>query len=93
MLKAFQSPFIKMRKQGVKPTDIPQDLAATMFTNPFKAAHEDIFNIKGPFDFKISKGKGCFNIVLCEKCGDAVAENYIKVENNEKICIDCWTFK
>ena len=93
MLKAFQSPFVKMRKEGVKPTDIDQELANTMFNNPFNADPENLFIIKGPFDFKVPKGKACFNLVVCEKCGDAVAENYMKLEDGKKVCIDCWNFK
>ncbi len=93
MLKAFQSPFVKMRKEGVKPTDIDQDLAKKMFNNPFNADPENLFIIKGPFDFKVQKGKACFNLVVCEKCGDAVAENYIKLEDDKKVCVDCWSFK
>ncbi len=93
MLNAFKSEFIKLRKQGIKPTDVPQDLAASMFKRPFSIPSEKLFNVKGPFDFKIEKQKGCFNLVVCEKCGDAIAENYIKVENGKKVCIDCWSFK
>ena len=93
MLKAFQSPFVKMRKEGIKPTDIDQNLANTMFNNPFNADPENLFNIKGPFDFKVPKGKACFNLIVCEKCGDAVAENYMKLEDGKKVCIDCWNFK
>ncbi len=93
MQKAFQSPFVKMRKEGVKPTEIPQDIAKPIFKNPFNANPENLFTIKGPFDFKVPKGKACFNLVVCEKCGDIVAENYIKVEDGKKVCIDCWSFK
>ncbi len=93
MLKAFESPFVQMRKKGVKPTDIPQDIAKPMFQRPFSANPEDLFIVKGPFDFKVPKGKACFNLIVCEKCGDAVAENYIKIEDGKKVCIDCWSFK
>ena len=93
MQKAFQSPFIEMRKKGVKPTDVPKDISIPMFQRPFTLKSEELFNIKGPFDFKVPKGKACFNLVVCEKCGDVVAENYIKVEDGKKVCIDCWSFK
>ncbi len=93
MQKAFQSPFIEMRKKGIKPTDIPEDVAKSMFQRPFTLKPTELFNIRGPFNFPISKGKSCFNIVVCEKCGDVVAENYIKVEDGKKVCIDCWSYK
>ena len=93
MLNAFKSPFVEMRKKGIKPTEIPEDLAQNMFKRPFSLKDEDLSIIKGPFDFSIPKGKSCFNLVTCEKCGDAVAENYIKLEDGKKVCIDCWSFK
>ena len=93
MLKAFESPFVQMRKKGIKPTEIPQDIAKQMFQRPFNANPDDLFIVKGPFDFKVPKGKACFNLVVCEKCGDVVAENYIKLEDGKKVCIDCWSFK
>ena len=92
MLKAFQSPFIEMRKKGIKPTDIPKDLALQMFKRPFTIEDNELFDFEGPFDYKVTKGKSCFNLVICEKCGEAVAENYIKVEDGKMICIDCWSF-
>ncbi|RMD52575.1 MAG: formylmethanofuran dehydrogenase, partial [Nitrospirae bacterium] len=37
-------------------------------------------------------GKTCFNLVVCEKCGDVAAENYIRIEDGKKVCIDCWSY-
>lgn len=93
MLKSFESPFVQMRKKGIKPTDIPENIAIPMFKRPFSVNPEELFIVKGPFHCEAPKGKGCFNLVVCSKCGDAVAENYIQVENNERVCIDCWSFK
>ncbi len=93
MLNAFKSPFIEMRKKGIKPTDIPSELSEKMFLNPFNKNPEELFNYEGPFNFSVKKGKSCFNIVICDKCREAVAENYINLENGKKVCLDCWSFR
>jgi len=92
MLNAFKSKFIELRKKGIKPTEVPQDLAEQMFKRPFSLKPEDILKIEGPFDYKVVKGKSCFNIVVCENCGDVCAENYVRLEDGKKVCLDCWSF-
>ncbi|MGB9732006.1 MULTISPECIES: TraR/DksA C4-type zinc finger protein [Calditerrivibrio] len=29
---------------------------------------------------------------MCESCGDAVAENYLRVTDVKKICLDCFQY-
>ncbi len=31
-----------------------------------------------------------FNSVTCEKCGEKTAEHLIRIQNNEKLCLDCF---
>ncbi len=88
--KAFSAPFIQeYRIKGVKPTDVPPEVAEPGFKNMFKMKLEDIVEVGEPFDYKIPKGKACFNLIQCESCGDAVAENYVKIEDGKKVCMDC----
>ncbi|MGA1862211.1 hypothetical protein OWM07_04965 [Deferribacter thermophilus] len=63
-------------------------MAAPVFKRPFTLKLEDIVEIEGPFDFNVPKGKSCFNLVICESCGDAVAENYVKIVDGKKVCPD-----
>ena len=92
MLNAFKSKFIEYRKKGVKPTEVPQDLAEQMFKRPFSLNPNDLLKIEGPFDYKVSKGKSCFNIVVCDKCGDACAENYVRLEDGKKYVLNAGVF-
>ncbi len=92
MLNAFKSKFIELRKKGVKPSNVPQDLAEQMFKKPFGLNPDDFLKIEGPFDFETAKGKSCFNLVVCEKCGDVCAENYARIENGKKVCPECFSF-
>ncbi|BAI80173.1 conserved hypothetical protein [Deferribacter desulfuricans SSM1] len=91
--KAFQAPFItEYRIKGVRPTDVPAEVATPAFKRPFSLKLEDIVEIEGPFDFKVPKGKSCFNLVICESCGDAVAENYTRLVDGKKVCPDCFPY-
>lgn len=91
--KAFQAPFItEYRIKGVKPADIPSDVADPAFKRPFSLKLEDIVEVKGPFDFKVEKGKATFNLTECESCGEAVAENFLRVQDDKKVCLDCFEF-
>ncbi|MCC9294986.1 FmdE family protein [Clostridium sp. MT-14] len=54
-----------------------------------KAPIEDIFCIKKPH-FKIPEAARIFKTVTCEKCGEGVSENKIRLENGKKVCLDCF---
>ncbi|MGA1846695.1 FmdE family protein [Deferribacter abyssi] len=91
--KAFSAPFItEYRIKGVKPTDVPAEVAEPAFKRPFALKLEDIVDVEGPFEFKVSKGKSCFNIQVCETCGDAIAENYARIVDGKIVCLDCFPY-
>jgi len=91
--KAFAAPFItEYRKKGVNPTDVPAEVAEPGFKRPFSLKLEEIVDVEGPFEFKVPKGKACFNLEVCESCGDAVAENYLRVVDGKKVCLDCFPY-
>ncbi|KAA0258350.1 formylmethanofuran dehydrogenase [Deferribacter autotrophicus] len=91
--KAFSAPFItEYRIKGVKPTDVPAEVAEPAFKRPFALKLEDIVNVEGPFEFKVSKGKSCFNLQICEICGDAIAENYARIVDGKIVCLDCFPY-
>ncbi len=94
MQAAFNAPFItKYRINGVPPAEVDPEVSVPAFLGLFSNKPEDIVNIKGPFDYELDKTPSCFNLSFCEVCGDAVAENYLKVENGKKVCIDCAVHK
>ncbi len=93
MKAAFNSPFIKnYRTKGIPPTEVDQEVAIKAFLGLFSKPFEEIVNIEGPFDYKVDKTPSSHNLAFCEKCGDAVAENYLRVEDGKKVCLDCFTY-
>ncbi len=88
--KAFAAPFItEYRLKGVKPTDIPAEVADPGLRRPFAARPEDLFIVEGPFAVEIPKVKPCFERVTCSACGATVAENYIRHAEGKPYCVDC----
>lgn len=90
---AFNSPFItEFRKKGIKPSDIPQEIAFEMLKKPFITPIGDLLDVSAPFEFFYSEPQTTFNLVECEVCGQLCAENYARLENNKKVCLDCFTY-
>jgi len=93
MKSAFNSPFItEFRKKGIKPSDIPADIAFEMLKKPFFTPVEDLLEISAPFEYSYSEPQATFNLVECEICGQLCAENYARLENGKKVCLDCFTY-
>ena len=93
MKAAFEAPFItKYRIKGVPPAEVDKDVSIPAFLGLFNKPLDEIVKIEGPFDYEVDKTPSCFNLAFCEKCKDAVAENYLRVENSKKVCIDCFTY-
>lgn len=49
---------------------------------------EDVFDIKET-KFKVPEKARLFKSVICEKCGEPVSENKVRIENGKKVCLDC----
>ncbi len=94
MQAAYNAPFIKdYRIKGIPPADVDSKVSVPAFLGLFAKPFDEIFRIDGPFDYEIDKTPSSFNLGFCEICGDAVAENYLRVENGNKVCPDCFTYK
>ncbi len=91
---AYDAPFIKnYRIKGIPPAEVDSKVSIPAFLGLFSKPLDEIVKIEGPFDYKTDKTPSSFNLGFCEICGDAVAENYLRVENNKKVCLDCFTYK
>jgi len=54
-----------------------------------EAPQEDVFDIK-PLNTKLPERARLFNSIVCEECGEATAEHRIRIQNNKKVCLDCF---
>ena len=51
---------------------------------------EDSFEIKKTTTEVPEKAR-IFNSIICEKCGEAVREDMIRIKDGKKLCLDCFT--
>lgn len=49
---------------------------------------DQVFEIKEAKDLLPEKAR-LFNSIACEKCGENTAEHRIRIENGQKVCLDC----
>jgi formylmethanofuran dehydrogenase subunit E len=94
MENAFKSDFItKYRMKGVKPGDVPFEVSKAIFKNTFSLyKNKKLCSVEGPFDYEVEEPKSTFNHARCEVCGDLIMENYFRVEDGKKVCLDCFRF-
>ncbi|SKC79222.1 FmdE family protein [Maledivibacter halophilus] len=50
---------------------------------------EDIFEFKEP-KFNLPERAKIFNSIVCEVCGEAAAENKIRISKGKMVCLDCF---
>ena len=51
---------------------------------------EEIFDVK-PVTFQLPEEARIFKSYICEKCGELVAESFLRIENGKKVCLDCFS--
>ena len=81
--------FFKLRKQGVKPSDIPTDIAEDVIKIVLTAENNELFNTKMLENFKFSPPLTSFSKAKCEDCGEYVFEHYLRKSNGKNMCITC----
>jgi formylmethanofuran dehydrogenase subunit E len=86
---SFQSPFVQLRKQGVAPTDVPLETSRPLVEKLLGRSDEDLFvvtDVDYPLPPKVAAS---FNLVVCAKCGEAVAENKARLVDGAPTCLPC----
>ena len=79
------SPFVKLRSEGVKPQDVPAEIADPLVEKVLNMPDEMFLEIGGITEVELPKGKGCFEAKPCAKCGELTFVN--KLENG--VCGAC----
>jgi formylmethanofuran dehydrogenase subunit E len=85
----LDSPFVKLRKEGVLPQDVPSAVADPLVERILALPPEKFLKVGPVKDYEFPKGKGCFNTVLCSKCGERVFADKVKDTENGPLCIPC----
>lgn len=55
----------------------------------WKSTPKDLFDIK-PVRFECPESARIFRNCICDECGEITAENYLHLDNNRKLCPDCY---
>lgn len=90
MEAAFASPFVKMRHEGVAPTEVPLDVSKALVENLLAKPDDELFVASGVFDYPLPPTTPAnFNLVRCSACGEAVAENKVRLKETRPFCLPC----
>ncbi len=81
--------FFKFRKQGIEPSEIPENVRKDIIDIVLNATVEELFNVSILHDFKYTPVKGSFNKAKCEVCGEYTFERYLREKDGKKVCIPC----
>lgn len=90
MQASFNSPFVKMRQEGVPPTQVPLAISKSLVEGLLMKPEEDLFVISKVFEYPLPESPVVsFNLVICTVCGEAVAENKVHLRDGKPVCISC----
>lgn len=90
MEASFDSPFVKMRKEGTRPTEVPLNISKSLVENLLQKGDDELFIIADVFDYDLPKApKPTFELVACHQCGEVVAANKVRIKNREFVCFPC----
>ena len=83
------SAFMQKRAAGVPPTEIPEAEQWELVNLIWDAPEEDVLTIGPVMDYAWSEPEEIVRFAVCQRCGELVAEPYMRVVNGEPLCMDC----
>ena len=81
--------FFKYRKQGIEPSEIPDNVRQDIIDIVLNARVDELFSITMLPAFEYKPVKGSFAKAKCEVCGEYTFERYLRVKDGKKVCIPC----
>lgn len=87
--KIRNSAFMRKRSQGIPPDQIPEEEQMELVNLIWDAAEEDVLTVGPIKDYKWEEPDELMRMVICDGCGEMVAESYMRVVNGKPFCIDC----
>lgn len=87
--KIRNSAFMRKRSQGIPPDQIPEEEQMELVNLIWNAPEADILII-GPIEkYEWEDPEELMRMVICDGCGEMVAESYMRVVSGKPFCIDC----
>lgn len=87
--KILNAPFVELRKEGVLPQDISEEVSTPLIENVLNMPEENFLEIGEIYEVVVPKSKGCFESVLCASCGERVFTNATVKTDKGEICKGC----
>ncbi len=81
----YNSPFVKLRKEGVPPQDIDSKISNPLVDKVLTMPEEMFLEIGEIFKVELPRGKGCFEAKNCSKCGEMTFVNKL----HDGVCEAC----
>jgi formylmethanofuran dehydrogenase subunit E len=81
--------FMALRKAGVPPTMIPDEIAQPLVKRVMTAPAEQLFEVGEVCDYQWQEAPHTFESVVCEECGEMVVERNARVQGGRVLCIPC----
>lgn len=90
MQASFGSQFVKLRHQGVAPTEVPLEISTGLVNELLRKADAELFTVSAVSDYSLPDAPpSSFNLAICSVCGEAVAENKARLKDGKPICLPC----
>ncbi len=87
MLGAYK--FFTLRKNGVLPSEVPQEVSQEVIDIVLNSNEEDLFKVEIKPDYDFYPVKSSFNKAKCEICGEYTFERYLRKKDGKNVCIPC----
>jgi formylmethanofuran dehydrogenase subunit E len=83
------SAFMHKRAAGVPPTDIPEEEQWELVDLIWDAPERDVLSIGSVVDLDWNEPAEVVRFAVCARCGELVAEPYMRLAAGETLCMDC----
>jgi len=88
--KALQSPFVRKRKEGVAPQDIPSEITDPQVERILGLPEAEFLTISDIFQRDLKKGVTSFEVKRCARCGEATFTNKLaETKDGRLFCVPC----
>jgi len=89
LMRALASDFVKLRKQGVEPKDIPPEVVDPLIERIWSLRDEDMFTVGDVHRVDWKPRKSTFEWGVCDKCGEVTFAHGLRVLQGKHVCLPC----
>ncbi len=85
----LQSPFVKLRRQGKKPQEVPPDVLAPLLDNVLNMPENNFLEIGPVVDYDFKKKPSVFDAAPCDNCGETTFVDKLTSKDGKLLCPSC----